>query len=237
MKHDTPHATLTDAERAALAALTDSPLGRQIREAAEDERAAKRREILAKLHGTAAELRETTTQQSAEALRLRPKAEAAFAAWQTVLHALIAAEAAASDASTAAEHAEARALRELFELGTRDIDATVRELIFIESDARNAVDWRVAPAGEPDMFGRRKSEPRERFPGMLDFVARLRELRAELEALKLSSLTPAEIAARCKAAVDEARGPTIPPLPDSEPGKRALAVGPGMGVRAPRAGR
>jgi hypothetical protein len=76
----------------------------------------------------------------------------------------------------------ARAMRDLRDLGIAEIDTTVRELIFIENEARSGVEWREFRVPTPNTLGSAK-EYVQRWPGLLEFIARLRELRGELKAL------------------------------------------------------
>lgn len=196
------NAPITQEQAAKLLALHDSPVVREAIAELERERAAQRAAILAAAEGKqAAALAEAARLGQLET-EARAAQEAAQAAYLDALGKANALSIARSQADLAGQLARNRAQRDLHELGGQAIDHALYQLAFAESDARNRVGF--VPSVNLVTGKQVGAEPSDRQAVAL--LDRIRDLRGELEELRFSHLSPAEIEQRCRAAVVEAQG-------------------------------
>lgn len=181
--------------------LLQDPMIQEAIDRANAARAECRAARLAEWRAERAEAEKTLAEALGNAERLRPELQRRHAEYLQAMQRVGNAEWTASWASDRIERLGGRADFDLGELGSAAIDRAIHEIRHADMAARTSFagvrlirNWRGtvtdAELADPTFDG---------------FIARMAELRAEIEALRFSDLTPAEIEKRCEAAVAEAQ--------------------------------
>lgn len=217
---DNNPAMLDEGQRQRLKVLLSSQALDDALDKANAERADKRAAALAKVREAHSTQEAAEAAAEREAIALRARAEAAHLAWLKAANAHAEAVAAASQARHLHNTATRRAQRELAELGGETIDRTQHACRLAWSQAMGAQDWYFRGGGP----GREKAEPRH--PTLPEFIAALIAWIDELEAMRLSDMTPADIDARCVEIRGEIDARQVPPEKDGKLRTIASWVGP-----------
>lgn len=219
---------LDDAQRQRLRLLLSSQALDEALAQANADRARKRAAIITQLHEVHESQEKAEAAAEREATTLKAKAEAAHLAWLKAANAHAEAAAAASQARHLHRVATHTALVELADLGGEMIDSTQHICRLAWSQAIGAQEWAfVGHSAYQHGPGWETVELLN--PQFVELTSLMKARVDELEGLRLSDKTPAEIDARCAEIRAEVEARRMGPKKDGRP--RNFVVPAAIGTR------